>query len=51
MQTFPVYPSDGAHAKRTGKERKIYYTLTPDDESNRLTVQRGRLMLQKVVQF
>lgn len=51
VQTFPVYTSDGAHAKRTGKERKVYYTLTPDDESNRIAVQRGRLMLQKVVQF
>lgn len=51
VQTFPVYTSDGAPARRTGKERKIYYTLTPDDESNRIVVQRGRLMLQKVVQF
>lgn len=51
VQSFPVYKSDGAHARRTGKERKVYYTLTPDDESNRLAVQRGRLMLQKVVQF
>jgi hypothetical protein len=51
VQTFPVYTSDGADAKRTGKERKLYYTLTPDDESNRIAVKRGRLMLLKVVQF
>jgi hypothetical protein len=51
VQTFPVFTSDGADAKRTGKERKLYYTLTPDDESNRIAVKRGRLMLLKVVQF
>jgi hypothetical protein len=46
-----VYKSDGAHARSTGKDRKIYYTLSPDDDSNRLALQRGKLMLQKVVQF
>ena len=51
VQSFPVYTSDGAHARSTGKDRKIYYTLSPDDDSNRLALQRGKLMLQKVVQF